>query len=158
MTDAGDGAAPPGFVAVGGQCGPFILHSGPLYGRLVGDELTLGVRVLERHTNPLGCAHGGLLSSLADMLLAASAMYRVEGRGQVLPTISLQLDFLALVRLGEWVEGRAQILRSTRTLIFSQACFEVDGQPVLRASGILKRNPDAVLASGGWDPLELRRP
>jgi len=146
---------PPGFVPVGGLCGRFIEHSGPLFGRLEGQDLRLGFRVLDRHTNPLACAHGGMLASLADMVLACGVMYRPEGWGRVLPTVSLQLDFLSFARLGAWVEGNSETLRTTSSLIFAQAVILADGAPALRASGIFKRAP-AAESESNWDPLQLR--
>jgi uncharacterized protein (TIGR00369 family) len=55
--------------------GPFIRHNGPLYARLLDGRLELGFRVEERHTNPLKICHGGMLATLADMLLPMVALY-----------------------------------------------------------------------------------
>jgi uncharacterized protein (TIGR00369 family) len=155
VTHRDEPSVPDGFRVAAGYCGPFISHCGPLFGRFDGEELVLGFRVLARHGNPLETAHGGMLASLADMLQAASAMYRREGWGRILPTISLQLDFLAPARLGAWVEGRAEILKTSGSMIFSQGMVRADGEPALRASGILKLGPiSGDFAS--WDPLELR--
>lgn len=153
------GDPPPGFVRAAGLCGPFIEQAGPLYGRLQGQELVLGFRVLRRHTNPLDCAHGGMLASLADMLLAAGAMYREEGWGRVLPTVSLQLDYLAPARRGAWVEGRMQVLQATGSLVFAQALVSADGQPALRASAVLRRGGIGEGRAMGpeWDPLQLKQ-
>lgn len=163
MTAPGDGAAgvghdavPTGFRPVSGLCGPFIAEAAPLFGRLDGQTLELGFRVQRRHTNPLDCAHGGMLASLADMLIAASAMYREEGRGRVLPTVSLQLDFMAPAPLGAWVQGRAEVLRATGALVFVQAIVRADGEAVLRASGVLRRGEARHSESRPWDPLQLR--
>lgn len=146
---------PTGFHAVSRYCGKFIDHCGPLFGRLEGDELVLGFRVLPRHTNPLACAHGGMLASLADMVLACGAMYRPEGWGRILPTISLQMDFLAPARLGSWVQGRCDVLKATGSLVFTQCLVQADGQPALRASAVFKLGP-APEDDRPWDPLSLR--
>ena len=39
------------------------------------------------------------------------------------------------------MQGRADILRVTRSLIFSQALIHADGTLVMRASGVFKRGP-----------------
>lgn len=154
---------PPGFRRAAGLCGPFIERAGPLYGRLAEQELVLGFRVLRRHTNPLDCAHGGMLASLADMLLAAGTMYREEGWGRVLPTVSLQLDYLAPARRGAWVEGRMQVLKATGSLVFAQGLVSADGEPALRASGVLRRGESGEGRAMGqeigqeWDPLQLKQ-
>jgi uncharacterized protein (TIGR00369 family) len=147
---------PAGFVLLGGYCGAFIAHCGPLFGRLRGDELTLGFRVLERHTNPLGQAHGGMLSSLADMTLAGGAMYKPAGWGRILPTISLQLDFLAPAKLGAWVQGSTEVLKATGSLVFAQCLIDADGATALRASAVFKLGP-APADAAQWDPFGLRR-
>jgi acyl-coenzyme A thioesterase PaaI-like protein len=55
-----------------------------------------------------------------------------------LPTVSLQVDYMGSAALGAWVQGEAQILRTTRNLLFGQALVTADGEPALRVSGIFK--------------------
>lgn len=154
-----DASCPPsGFRRVGGYCGSFIEHSGPLFGRLDGHELALGFRVLSWHLNPLANAHGGMLASLADLLLATGAMYRPEGWGRILPTVSLQMDFLAPAPLGAWVEGRSEVLKVTGSFLFAQGLVLADGQPAMRASGVLKLGPVLPGTGDEWDPLAIRLP
>ena len=131
-------ALPPGFEALhtGGE---FIAANGPLYLRHEGDDVKVGFRVEARHTNPLGILHGGMMASFCDMLLPLSVHRKSATIGhRFLPTISLQIDYLAPAHLGAWVEGEAQILRSTRTLVFVQGLVNADGTPVARVSGIFK--------------------
>jgi acyl-coenzyme A thioesterase PaaI-like protein len=61
-----------------------------------------------------------------------------ELRNQFLPTVSLQIDYLAPSPLGAWVQGEAQVLRVTRNLAFVQGLVTADGVPALRVSGIFK--------------------
>ena len=68
--------------------------------------MRLGFRVEKRHTNPLGICHGGMLASFCDMLLPISIHRKSKEVGlRFLPTINLQLDYLAPAPLGAWVEG-----------------------------------------------------
>jgi len=55
-----------------------------------------------------------------------------------LPTISLQIDYLAPAPLGAWVQGEAEVLRVTRTMVFAQGVARIDDKAVLRVSGIFK--------------------
>jgi acyl-coenzyme A thioesterase PaaI-like protein len=55
-----------------------------------------------------------------------------------LPTISLQIDYLAPASLGAWVQGEADVLRVTRTMVFAQGVARVDDKPMMRVSGIFK--------------------
>ena len=118
--------------------GAFIGANGPLYARRVDGVFQLGFRVERRHTNPMDNLHGGMMASFCDMLLPMAA-HRDERVGQrFLPTISLQIDYLAAAPLGAWVQGEGQVLRTTRTLVFVQGLVSADGEPVARASGIFK--------------------
>ena len=121
--------------------GPFALHNGPLYARWKDDRLELGFRVGANHVNPGNACHGGMLSMFADILISTAAQYQTDIPRQFLPTISLQTDFLAPAPLGSWVQGRAEILRVTKHLVFSQGMVEADGVPVMRASGVFRRGP-----------------
>ena len=58
-----------------------------------------------------------------------------------LPTINLQIDYLAAAPLGAWVQGEAQLLRTTRSLVFMQGLVQADGVSVARTSGIFKIGP-----------------
>jgi acyl-coenzyme A thioesterase PaaI-like protein len=65
--------------------------------------------------------------------------------------VSLQIDYLAPAPKGAWVEGRAQVLRSTRSLVFAQGLVTADGQTVARVSGVFKigaARPDETDAAG----------
>lgn len=144
MNDRSDAPlVPEGFkpLPVGGD---FIGVNGPLYVRSVaqadGSKLRhLGFRVEQRHCNPMGNCHGGMLATFADMMLPMLAHRQaVELRGQFLPTVSLQIDYLAPSPLGAWVQGEAQVLRITRNLAFVQGLVTADDVPALRVSGIFK--------------------
>lgn len=140
---SGSVLVPEGFKAfqVGGE---FIGINGPLYIRSLaqpdGSKLRhLGFRVEQRHCNPMGNCHGGMLATFADMMLPMLA-HRQEPalRNQFLPTVSLQIDYLAPSPLGAWVQGEAQVLRVTRNLAFIQGLVTADDVPALRVSGIFK--------------------
>jgi len=122
--------------------GDFIHVNGPLYLRREGGRAQLGFRVEPRHTNPAGICHGGMMASFCDMLLPVCAHQQASALAQrFLPTVSLQVDYLAPSPLGAWVQGEAEVLRSTATLVFVQGLVSADGQPVARASGIFKIGP-----------------
>ena len=44
--------------------------------------------------------------------------------------------------LGCWIEGTAELLRATRTLVFAQGLVTADGVPCARASGVFKIGPE----------------
>lgn len=116
---------------------PYIEANGPLYGRLDGTDFVLGFRCEKKHCNPVGMCHGGMLMTLADMLLLLGA--NIQARiGRFLVTVHLTTDFIGTVPEGAWLEGRAQVLKITRSLLFTQGTMEVDNATVARVSAILK--------------------
>jgi acyl-coenzyme A thioesterase PaaI-like protein len=44
-------------------------------------------------------------------------------------------------RLGAWVQGEAQVLKTTRNMLFGQGLVTADGQPALRFNGVFKLGP-----------------
>jgi uncharacterized protein (TIGR00369 family) len=141
---------PEGFVARRFGDG-FIGVNGPLYARRTDTAFQLGFRVEQRHCNPMGICHGGMMATFCDMLLPISAHVLSATIGnRFLPTINLQIDYLAASPLGAWVQGEAQLLRSTRSLVFMQGLVQADGASVARVSGIFKIGPpfaDALAAA-----------
>ena len=127
----------------------FIAVNGPLYVKKLEPGILLGFRVERRHCNPMGICHGGMIATFCDMLLPISAHYlSPELERRFLPTINLQVDYLAASKLGAWVQGEAQLLRATRSMVFMQGVVSADGDAVARVSGIFKIGPrfeDAVM-------------
>jgi uncharacterized protein (TIGR00369 family) len=128
---------PEGFsqVRIGGE---FASRNGPLYARWHDEHLQMGFRVGPGHVNPGNNCHGGMLAMFADILISTAAQYQADIPRQFLPTISLQIDYLAPAPLGAWVQGEADVLRVTRTMVFAQGLARADGTPVMRVSGIFK--------------------
>jgi uncharacterized protein (TIGR00369 family) len=139
--------------------GDFIGLNGPLWIRHErgahiptdgGVLVQMGFRVEQRHCNPMANCHGGWLASFADMLLPMSIHRKAPDVGlRFLPTISLQIDYMAPAPLGAWVMGEAQVLRSTRSLVFAQGQVWADGTLALRCSGIFKIGPPFTAAALG---------
>ncbi len=132
---------PPGFAPLRSG-GPFIQHNGPLYLRHEGSVVQFGFRVERRHVNPMNNLHGGMMASFCDMLLPLSVHRKSDQvADRFLPTISLQIDYLAPAPLGAWVQGEAEPLRVTRSLVFAQGLVTADGEPCARVSGVFKIGP-----------------
>ena len=130
-------AVPEGFRALNLPRNPFIEANGPLYGRLEGEAFVLGFLCETKHCNPMLVCHGGMMATLADMLLLLGTNIQTK-LGQFLLTVSLDVDFLAPVRVGDWLEGRTEVLRAGKSIIFSQGRMTVRGEPVVRANAVLK--------------------
>ncbi len=93
-------------------------------------RLTLG----PEHTNNLGIAHGGILSTLLDVAVGTAARL-TAGRSVV--TLDLQARFLSAGRGTLEAEGR--VTRAGRSLLFCEATIrDGDGTLVATATGLLK--------------------
>lgn len=140
-TTANTIAIPAGFAPLKAG-GHYIQNNGPLYVLHQGDVVKFGFRVEPRHTNPMGNLHGGMMATFCDMLLPLS-VHRKNDKvaNHFLPTISLQIDYLAPAPLGAWVEGEAEALRITRSLVFAQGLVTADGVHCARVSGVFKIGP-----------------
>ena len=143
-----DDQPPEGFIRLRLPPAGFIDVTGPLYGRMMGGRFALGLRVRDRHCNAAGVCHGGMLATFADMLLAMGSNLQAE-LSSFLLTVNLTCDFLGTVPAGVWLEGHVDVLRITRTLVFSQGLVTFSERHAARVSGILKRpnHPDPAFGA-----------
>lgn len=113
---------------------------GPLWSRPVGDgpDVVIGLRIEPRHANSGGYAHGGLISTLADIALTHAILRRC-GPEFLIVTVSMNIDFTGSAKLGDWVEAEVLVTKSEGSLAFAQCNLRVEGQAIVHASGVLKR-------------------
>ncbi|THD77717.1 MAG: PaaI family thioesterase [Phenylobacterium sp.] len=112
----------------------------PLYSRLAGDRVILGLRAADPHTNSRGFVHGGLISALADNAMGLSCA-RTLGSAGGLMTVSLAVDFLGSAYKGQWLEFDTMFVKPGATLCFTQAFVTADGKPCARANAIFRVGP-----------------
>ncbi len=115
--------APPGFVR---EIGGVHVHvKRPL----------IAIRVKGEHLNSIRIAHGGFLATLAD-----TAFGVVLRRDLALPaspaTVTLNIDYLAAVREGDWLEAHVEVQKVGRQLTNASCLLKVADRLVLRATGI----------------------
>ena len=122
--------------------GSFAASFGPVYVSWADNRL--GFLVAERHLNPVGVCHGGAIATFADMQVAVVKTGPGTPAGHM-PTIHLDVDYVAPAPLGSWVDLAVSLVKKTRNLIFTQALITADGNIVARSSGIY-RNPIKVRA------------
>ena len=97
--------------------------------------------------NPAGNCHGGALATFADMQVLAMPQHTGDPAKHT-PTVSLSMDYLAPATVGQWVIARVELLRVTRTLIFTQAVLRADGQAVARSNATYRNNDRTGYALG----------
>jgi uncharacterized protein (TIGR00369 family) len=118
--------------------GKFLAENGPIYGWQDGDDIHLGMRIGEQHTNAGGICHGGMSMAFADAQLVAGAMAKMDDYTP-LATINTCVDFVRPGIVGGWFRGETKIIRSTRNLVFAEAMIFVDDELAMRCSGVLRR-------------------
>ncbi|WP_052757397.1 MULTISPECIES: PaaI family thioesterase [Sphingobium] len=101
-----------------------------------GGYIALGFHIARQHCNPRGNCHGGTWATMADVVMGMNVGFVT---GQSGPTVSMSIDFLGAATEGQWVEGRAEILRWTPNLAFAQCRFIADGETALRANAVFRR-------------------
>ena len=109
--------------------GPFLVRRTP-------EGWRYGFRAEERHLNMGGVVHGGMLMSFADDVLGITVWGSV-GR-KPCTTVQLNTQFISPVKPGEFVEGRAEVMRATRTLVFVRGMLAVGDRGIVHADGIWK--------------------
>jgi uncharacterized protein (TIGR00369 family) len=117
---------------------PFNELVGPFYERRRGADVSLGLRIEERHTNSRGICHGGLLATLADLALgySASAIDSPSSDKPNFVTVNLSLDFAGSAKLGDWVESEVEVQKTGARLAFANCYLVAEGVRIVRASAI----------------------
>jgi uncharacterized protein (TIGR00369 family) len=126
--------APAGFILFENP-GPFLERLGPIYVAAGTEELILGMRLEERHTNHRGTVQGGVLSTLADFALGRAIEADADD-GQARATVSLTVDFLKPTNPGDWIESRTRVDRVGSTLSFADCALQVHEREVVRARAV----------------------
>ena len=143
-------ARPPGgFRLYEARDGRFSARLGPYFIKGRGSELAMGFRVLDRHTNRNGVAHGGALMAFADTLCGNIAARAAD---YATATAALNCHFLRPATAGAWVEGRAEALKTGRRAVFLRAELAVDGALAFTAEGIWQRIEPRPRAATGEKP------
>jgi len=128
---------PPGFRPIP-RLSPFNDLVGPLYEKLEGDTVSIGLRIEDKHMNSRGICHGGVLATLADLALGY-AMHARSGGKESFVTAHLAVDYAGAARCGDWIASSVEIQRIGAKLAFAN-CYLVSGEKrIVRASAIFAR-------------------
>lgn len=127
--------------------GPFALFCGPFYYRQEPDgDYSYGFAAEERHCNPYGVVHGGVLVTFADTFMGRSV---VAAANCACATITLNTEFMAGGAPESWIAGKAKVTRLTRTLAFMRGEVSSGGSILMTASGIWRLYPERSAIDGG---------
>jgi uncharacterized protein (TIGR00369 family) len=114
---------------------PFGDLVGPIWKRET-PELRWAFVVEPKHLNRAGNLHGGMLMTFADQSMAMTARRATGVKRHA--TIELNTQFIETVRLGQFVEAHAEVVRATRSVVFMAVKMFVAGCIVVSANGIWK--------------------
>lgn len=133
---------PPGFEPLF-RSSPFLDAVGPFFYRKEADgSFIVALRILPKHANGRGGAHGGLLMTLLDIALGYSAAFS-ENPPVGLTTANLSADFAGSANVGDWVEAHVDVQKVGGRLAFANAYLTVNDEPIVRGSAVFARNSPA---------------
>ena len=115
----------------------FMKHNGGVLFRNISEnEYEFKLIINQNHLNAAGITHGGYLSALID----AGAGTAAHRAAQNLPcvTISLDIKFIGVSKIGDEVIGNVKILKKTKTLIFLFCELKCNSKIITFASGVWK--------------------
>jgi acyl-coenzyme A thioesterase 13 len=133
-----DASPPTGFEPLF-RSSPFLETVGPLFHRKEPDgTFVVGLRILPKHANARGSAHGGLLLTLLDVALGHRAAFSQDPPA-ALTTASLSADFVGSPKVGDWVEAHVDVQKVGSRLAFANAFLVVNGERLVRANAVFSR-------------------
>lgn len=116
---------------------PFNQMVGPFYEKRQGSEVSLGLRLEERHTNSRGICHGGLLATMADLALGYACVAAGKPGGPTsFVTVNLSLDFSGSAKVGDWVQSEVEVQKTGARLAFANCYLVANDVRIVRASAI----------------------
>ncbi len=108
-------------------------------------RVVMSIKLEDRHMNPGGVLHGGVLTTLMDEA-TAHAIVIVRGIEAPLATVDMNVSFLSAARPGDELECEARTLRVGRAVAFAEAEVRRRGRGDLIAKGSVTY---AILAPRG---------
>lgn len=131
-----EGAALPRLKLAAQQLG-FATHVGPFYEIALEHGMRRALLLDQRHLNPDGVIHAGVISTFAEYVLYRGIGDEV-GLEPRYATIELNCQFLAAAFSNRWIYGEAHVLRRTRSLVFAAGEIFDQKRRIAFASGIWK--------------------
>ena len=127
---------PPGFQPMNWSRG-FGRQIGPFYERNEPDgRFTRAFLVAEHHTNGMNNCHGGMLMAFADTVFGHPV--GVKKRSHHWVTVRMLTDFISPARLGEWVEGTAEVVGEVDDLYTVKGRIWTGDRLIMSGTGVFK--------------------
>ena len=123
-------SVPPGFEPL--ISSPFAAHVGGFYLRAESDQPVVGLLLGAEHANSMGTAHGGVLTTLADLALGLAVKQTV---GPAV-TVDMHARFLGPAAIGEWIEGRGRVDVVGQKVVQASCVLAVGDRTIVEATGV----------------------
>ena len=115
----------------------FMKHNGGVLFRNISEnEYQFKSTINVNHLNAAGITHGGYLSALIDAG-AGTAAHR-SSNNMPCVTISLDLKFIGISKIGDEIIGKVKILKKTKTLVFLFCELTCNNSIITSATGVWK--------------------
>ena len=115
----------------------FMKHNGGLLFKSISEnEYQFKTTIKENHLNAAGIAHGGFIAAVVDSG-AGTAAHRAASNSPCV-TISLELKFISVVKLGQELVGTTKIQKKTKSMVFLTCELKASDKIVATASGVWK--------------------
>lgn len=109
----------------------------PIYLQTTETGIRTALIVQPGHLNPMGICHGGVILSFADFAMAALLAHRLQNYSGM-PTINMNVDFIAPGKVGDWLEFKLDRLSTTRLMGNVAGVLEGPNGVVARVNGIYR--------------------
>lgn len=115
----------------------FVSLAGPFLHRMGEDGPTFRFPVSDKHENRNGMLQGGALMTFVDRALGATARALTDTPATV--TVTLTVQFIDGVKIGEMVEITPTMTRATKQLVFMSGVCMAGSRVVCVANGVWKK-------------------
>ena len=115
----------------------FMKHNGGLLFTTVSEnEYHFKTTIKENHLNSAGITHGGFIAAIVDAGAGTAAHRAADNKPCV--TISLELKFISVIKLGQELIGTTKIQKKTKSMVFLTCELKTENKIVATASGVWK--------------------
>ena len=127
---------PEGYKKLGWHAGFDVLIGPMYYYKNESGDFKFITKILDKHLNANGVAHGGFSMTLTDIFFGTLAF--VASGKKLTSTISLNCNFVSPGLQDEIVECDAKVIRKTRSMVFIEGNLMSRDKVIVSASGIWK--------------------
>jgi uncharacterized protein (TIGR00369 family) len=113
----------------------FLDRAGPYWLKSDGDRTIVGLLIDAGHINYVDVAHGGVLSTLADVAMSFQ-VHNSERPQLSVVTNSLTCNFLGAAKHGDWIEAHARIDRMGKRIAYTSGTIRRGDEMLATMSGV----------------------